>query len=420
MPERPRARRLRSSTPTPGAATSRSEPFVVAGLFAGIGGIELGLRRAGHEAALLCEFEPGASAVLEQRFRGVRLHGDVRKLVALPRAVDLLTAGFPCQDLSQAGQTKGIAGARSGLVREIFRLLERRAVPWLLLENVPFMLQLARGEALEVIISELERLGYRWAYRVVNSRAFGLPQRRRRVYLVAAQAGDPRGVLFADEAGPPEPSAEPVACGFYWTEGIRGLGWAEDGVPTLKGGSTIGIPSPPAIVLPGGRIVKPDIRDAERLQGFEADWTLPATEVVKRGHRWKLVGNAVTVDVAQWIGERLRAPGAVIAKQGRRLGPGRAWPRAAWNVGEGRYEVEASEWPCARPTIALHEFLQFEPEPLSEKATAGFLERTQRSSLNFPDGFLDRVRDHLIWVRAAAVGSKPSAKERRGPGPLTT
>src|SRR5690606_11088514 len=80
-------------------------PFVVAGLFAGVGGIELGLRRAGHEAALLCEFDPGASAVLEQRFRGVRLHGDVRTLAALPREVDLLAAGFPCQDLSQAGQT---------------------------------------------------------------------------------------------------------------------------------------------------------------------------------------------------------------------------------------------------------------------------------------------------------------------------
>jgi DNA (cytosine-5)-methyltransferase 1 len=327
-------------------------------------------------------------------------------LAALPRGVELLTAGFPCQDLSQAGQTKGIAGARSGLVREVFRLLEARPVPWLLLENVPFMLQLARGEALNVIISELERLGYRWAYRVVNSRAFGLPQRRLRVYLVAARRADPRGVLFADEAAPPALPAQPMACGFYWTEGIRGLGWAEDGIPTLKGGSSIGIPSPPAIVLPGGRIVKPDIRDAERLQGFEADWTLPATSVVKRGHRWKLVGNAVTVDVAHWIGERLRAPGEVVARQGQPLRSGRAWPRAAWNVGEGRYEVEASEWPCARPARALQEFLEYEPELLSAKATAGFLERTQRSSLHFPAGFIDQVRRHLDWMRRARNGEK--------------
>lgn len=386
-------------------------PFVVAGLFAGVGGIELGLRRAGHEAALLCEFDPGASAVLEQRFRGVRLHGDVRTLAALPREVDLLAAGFPCQDLSQAGQTRGIAGARSGLVREVFRLLEARPVPWLLLENVPFMLQLARGQALDVIITELERLGYRWAYRVVDSRAFGIPQRRQRVFLVAAREGDPRGVLFADEAGPPvpvpapetAPAPRPLACGFYWTEGIRGLGWAEDGVPTLKGGSTIGIPSPPAIVLPSGEIVKPDIRDAERLQGFEPDWTLPAAAVVKRGHRWKLVGNAVTVDVAHWIGQRLRSPGAVVVAAGQRVQPGRAWPKAAWNVGEGRREVAASEWPCARPRQQLHEFLQFQPEPLSAKATAGFLARTERSSLRFPSGFLDTVRGHLARMQRAAA-----------------
>ncbi|HTV25132.1 MAG TPA: DNA (cytosine-5-)-methyltransferase [Polyangiaceae bacterium] len=378
-------------------------PFVVAGLFAGVGGIELGLRRAGHEAALLCEFDPGASAVLEQRFPGVRLHGDVRTLPALPRKVDLLAAGFPCQDLSQAGQTKGIAGARSGLVREVFRLLEARPVPWLLLENVPFMLQLARGEALDVIITELERLGYRWAYRVVNSEAFGLPQRRQRVFLVASLEADPRGVLFADEAGPPAPerARRKRACGFYWTEGIRGLGWAEDGVPTLKGGSTIGIPSPPAIVLPSGEIVKPDIRDAERLQGFEADWTLPATAVVKRGHRWKLVGNAVTVDVAHWIGERLRSPGNVVVGAGQRVRPGRSWPKAAWNVGDGRHEVDASEWPIARPRTELLRFLQFQPEPLSAKATAGFLERTQRSSLRFPDGFIDTVRGHLARMQRA-------------------
>jgi DNA (cytosine-5)-methyltransferase 1 len=382
---------------------SERAPFVVAGLFAGVGGIELGLRRAGHEAALLCEFDPGASAVLEHRFRGVRLHGDVRTLPSLPRDVDLLAAGFPCQDLSQAGQTKGIAGARSGLVREVFRLLEARPVPWLLLENVPFMLQLGRGEALSVIIDELERLGYRWAYRVVNSEAFGLPQRRQRVFLVAALEADPRGVLFADEAGPPAPELRrrPRACGFYWTEGIRGLGWAENGVPTLKGGSTIGIPSPPAIVLPNGEIVKPDIRDAERLQGFEADWTLPAAAVVKRGHRWKLVGNAVTVDVAHWIGERLRSPGRVVVAAGPRVTPGRAWPKAAWNVGDGRHEVNASQWPRALPRTELHRFLQFQPEPLSAKATAGFLERTQRSTLRFPEGFLEAVREHLARMQSA-------------------
>src|SRR5690606_19701610 len=132
----------------------------------------------------------------------------------------------------------------------------------------------------------------------------------------------------------------------------------------------------------------------------------PAVAVVKRGHRWKLVGNAVTVDVAHWIGERLRAPGAVVVEQGRRLSPGRAWPKAAWNVGEGRHEAHASEWPCARPRTELHRFLKFEPEPLSAKATAGFLERTERSSLRFPDGFLDAVRGHLARMQLGASGDR--------------
>lgn len=379
-------------------------PLATAGLFAGIGGIELGLSRSGHEAQLLCECDSGASAVLEERFPGVRRHADIRTLKQLPRGIELLTAGFPCQDLSQAGRTAGIAGSRSGLVHEVFRLLRVRKVPWLVIENVPFMLQLAKGEALRVILNELEALGYRWAYRVVNSQAFGLPQRRLRVFLVAALSGDPRGVLFADEAGPPAAPAgrRKWASGFYWTEGIRGLGWAENGVPTLKGGSSIGIPSPPAIVLPNGRVVTPDIRDAERMQGFIADWTLPALKVVRRGHRWKLVGNAVTVDVAAWIGRRLRDPGALVVQQGAALGPGSRWPHAAWNVGQGRYQAQASEWPVHTSGAPLHDFLEYTPSPLSIKATAGFLRRADVSSLHFPEGFLQTVRAHLERMQSVS------------------
>lgn len=77
-------------------------------------------------------------------------------------------------------------------------------------------------------------------------------------------------------------ASQRLAFGFYWTEGTRGLGAAVDAVPTLKGGSTIGIPSPPGILLPGGRVVTPRIEDAERLQGFEAGWTEPAEAVADR------------------------------------------------------------------------------------------------------------------------------------------
>jgi DNA (cytosine-5)-methyltransferase 1 len=293
------------------------------------------------------------------------------------------------------------------LIGEVFRLLEKQRVPWVFLENVPFMLQLSKGRALDVIVAALEHLGYRWAYRVVDARSFGIPQRRRRVLIVASQHDDPRKVLFADEAGP---SAEvedhrELACGFYWTEGVRGLGWAVDAIPTLKGGSTVGVPSPPAIWLPDGRIVTPEIRDAERLQGFAVNWTLPAETVKRRSFRWKLVGNAVSVPVAKWVGERLARPGRFEVRDVRRVVPDRSWPTNAWNVGEGRFTATMSEWPKRYKRKPLAEFLRFEPRPLSEKATAGFLSRTKRSRLRFPEGFIPALETHLRNVRSSGRAS---------------
>ncbi|MCC7410017.1 MAG: DNA (cytosine-5-)-methyltransferase [Gammaproteobacteria bacterium] len=367
------------------------------GLFAGIGGLERGLGLSGHETTLLCENDPAANRVLDTHFTDIRRHGDIRSLDGLPTGTELLVGGFPCQDLSQAGPTNGIFGARSGLVSEVFRLLERTPVPWVLLENVPFMLQLGRGRAMEVIIDALERLGYRWAYRTVDTRSFGLPQRRRRVFLLATLETDPRGVLMADATDPP---AEPddyrsVACGFYWTEGIRGLGWAVNAIPTLKNGSTIGIPSPPAIILPSGSIVKPDIRDAERLQGFPADWTAPAESIVPKSARWRLVGNAVSVPVATWLGRRLASAGTPLEAEEYPAIGGRSWPAAAYNVDKNRVAVAMSEYPLAVPCPSLRDFLEFEPTPLTLRAAAGFLERAKTGSLRFPPGFLDAVARHV-------------------------
>ena len=395
--KRPRQLRLLPSA-TGGKPAKAGRAHGVVGLFAGIGGLERGLTCAGHETLLLCENAPPAMEVLRRRFPDISLHADVCSLAALPPGTSLVAAGFPCQDLSQAGQTRGISGSRSGLVGEIFRLIDSHRVPWVLLENVPFMLQLARGRAMDVIASAFEQLGYAWAYRVVDSRAFGLPQRRKRVYFVASREGDPRTVLFADEAAETNErshSAIPVACGFYWTEGIRGLGWAVDAIPTLKGGSTLGIPSPPAILLPGVVVVLPDIRDAERLQGFPADWTQPAEEVSRAGVRWKLAGNAVSVPVSQWIGRRLANPGSVLDFELRCI-EGMRWPSAAWNVGTGRTAVDASHWPVQRQYQSLDTFMRYEPKPLSERATRGFLNRTTRSSLRFPDGFLEAVAEHQL------------------------
>ena len=191
--------------------------------------------------------------------------------------------------------------------------------------------------------------------------------------------------------------------GFYWTEGIRGLGWAEDAIPTLKNGSTIGIPSPPAILLPDGQVVTPDIRDAERLQGFEENWTLSAVEGFRPSVRWSLVGNAVSTPVARWLGEKLSEPGQYDIARDRTLRGSGSWPSAARFDGRVRRAVEISAFPVWNARPALANFLRYPGKPLSIRATKGFLERTERSSLRFVEGFQDRVRAHL-----AAVSAVPS------------
>ncbi|HEY6737798.1 MAG TPA: DNA (cytosine-5-)-methyltransferase, partial [Actinopolymorphaceae bacterium] len=332
--------------------TRPAPSLTAAGLFAGIGGVELGLASAGIETRLLCEVWEPARAVLARHFPQVPLASDVRDLRALP-SVDVVAAGFPCTDLSQAGRMAGITGAHSGLVGQVFRLLDRhprRQKPtWVVFENVRNMLPLDGGHAMAYLVGELEARGFRWAYRVVDSRFSGVPQRRQRVLLVASRAEDPTQVLFADDAGDPGDFGRDDAYGFYWTEGVRGLGWAKDAVPTLKGGSTLGIPSPPAIWLRHEplprRFVTPTISDAERLQGFPTGWTEPAQTPRVNGPRWKLVGNAVTVGVAAWLGRRLVEPGTYDTTGDEPLDPRRPWPDAAWGERGRRCRVRVGMWP---------------------------------------------------------------------------
>ncbi len=387
----------------------------VVGLFAGIGGIEKGLAEAGHHAIRFCESDPAASAVLAHHF-DLPVDGNVKEIEELPKECDLVSAGFPCQDLSQVGRTSGFRGIQSSLVEHVFRLLRARPVPWVLLENVPFMLHLHRGETLRKIVGWLEELGYDWAYRVIDTRAFGLPQRRRRVFLIASLTGDPATVLLTDDAGAAdEPSSrDGDACGFYWTEGNSGIGWAVGAVPPLKGGSRLGIPSPPAILLPSGEIVTPDIRDAERMQGFSADWTLPALDApgVLPRHRWRLVGNAVTVDVARWIGKRLAAHDGVASEilEAVPLRRGDRWPHAAFRRDGKRWAVDVSEWPVRQKAKRLATFLKYKTVPLSYRAANGFLSRVVASTLHVDPSFLADLKRHV------ADSAEPTGTSRSGHG----
>ncbi len=374
-----------------------SVSLTVAGLFAGIGGLELGMAEASHHAGLLVENAAPAMHVLRRRFPDTKLEADVRGLVGLPTGTDVVVAGFPCQDLSSVGRKAGIDGARSSLVGEVLRLLRTADVPWLVLENVPFLMSLNHGAALGLVTRSLTELGFRWAYRVVDTNAFGLPQRRNRWYLVAGRDGDPRDVLLADDCEKPPPAADypDVACGFYWTEGMRSFGWAVDAVPPIKCGSSVGVASPPAIRLPGGEFITPDVRDTERLQGFPDDWTAPADEVARRGERWRMVGNSVSVPVAAWIGARLAEPGDY-DETGDQPWQDTRWPRrAAWADTDGIVHAAAvGPWPQWAPPRPLADFLRYPGKPLSARAASGFLHRTRKGTLRFPPGFIGELTAH--------------------------
>ena len=255
---------------------------------------------------------------------------------------------------------------------------------------------------MRTVLSEIEARGYRWAYRVVDTRGFGLPQRRLRVIILATRGETrPEEVLFADEVepatldfiGPLEPQ---TLYGFYWTEGKRGVGWAKNAVPTIKGGSGLGIPSPPALFdTATGRAGTPTIRDAERLQGFPAGWTDVTLEgrPVREGARWTMVGNAVSVPVAEWLGQILAGPRR-LSPLPDRLSPfpeASALPTAAFGDSRGRWAVASSTHVMVPEHEPIGEFLQDPLKPLSKKALDGYLARARAGTKRFPDGFLESL-----------------------------
>lgn len=364
----------------------------VVGLFAGIGGFEKAFANAGFETSLLADIDPACQAVLRERFPGVPVVGDVRDISALPSDTEIVAAGFPCQDLSMAGSKSGIGGGKSGVVDEMFRLIAKARTPTIVIENVYFMLQLDRGLAMRSLAERFEALGYAWAYRVLNTQAFGLPHRRKRVYIVASLTLDPREVLFADEAEAVELSRPSLTMplGFYWTEGRSGVGLTVDGIPPLKVGSSLGIASAPAVLFPDGAVLTPGVAACERLQGYAAGWTRAAANSGRRSES-RLVGNAVSVPVADWVAERIRSPKAMLALPVCGLDAKSPWPSAAYNAGTGRFSVGASERPMQIACKSVTDYLDESWTPLSERALRGFLKRAREGGLRFPEGFLAKL-----------------------------
>jgi site-specific DNA-cytosine methylase len=160
-----------------------------ASFFSGVGGLDLGFHRAGIETVSLAEIDPYASAVLAERFPGVPNLGDITKIKEedIPNA-EIYSGGFPCQDLSVAGRRKGFQdGTRSSLAFTYLDLVERTKPRWILLENVPGLFSSNEGRDFGRLIQEVVDLGYGVAWRTLDARFFGVAQRRRRVFIVAAR-----------------------------------------------------------------------------------------------------------------------------------------------------------------------------------------------------------------------------------------
>ena len=158
-------------------------------MFAGVGGFRAGLERAGgYECIGHCELDKHAEAAY-RRLHNIKesevFYEDATKIdtSTLPE-FDLLTAGFPCQAFSVAGKRKGFLDPRGTLFFDIARVVEARKPKLLLLENVPGLLSHNNGRTFAAILNELCRLGYSVEFQVLNSKDFGVPQSRRRVYLI--------------------------------------------------------------------------------------------------------------------------------------------------------------------------------------------------------------------------------------------
>ena len=242
-------------------------------LFAGVGGFDEGMRRAGHECVAMVEWDKSAAGVLAYRYPGVPLYCDVSKVEVddLPDC-DFLTYGFPCQDLSIAGKRKGLEGERSGLFFEATRLIRglhargsrfRFAVA----ENVKGLFSADDGLAFARCIRELQQCGAsEIGWSIYDSQYFGLAQRRKRVFIVSDFGGESCDqVLSITESlsGNPAPEREagkgaPAGVGSGFTP--SSYGGYERGCGTLRSeGGDIGGGSETLAVAQGADVYNGEV-----------------------------------------------------------------------------------------------------------------------------------------------------------------
>lgn len=149
-------------------------------LFSGIGGFELGAEMAGIKTLWNCEIEKFQGEILKNKFPHAERYTDITQATML-RYVDIISGGFPCQDISVAGKCEGIRGSRSGLWGEMFRIIREVRPRYVIVENSPALT--IRG--LEQVLCDFSKIGYNAEWQCISNNAFGYPHKRERIYIIA-------------------------------------------------------------------------------------------------------------------------------------------------------------------------------------------------------------------------------------------
>jgi DNA (cytosine-5)-methyltransferase 1 len=177
-------------------------------LFAGVGGFDLAMQRQGVKVVASVEIDKKCNEVLAQHFPDATQFTDVSTVkgedlinAGFTPSTGIIAGGFPCQDLSVAGKRAGLAGARSGLFWEAARIVDEAQSEYFILENVPGLLSSNKGADFGVVIGTMADLGYSVGWRVLDAQHFGVPQRRRRVFIVGrrSSSGGIAEILFKSE-----------------------------------------------------------------------------------------------------------------------------------------------------------------------------------------------------------------------------
>ena len=273
----------------------------IGSLFAGIGGFDLGFERAGFKTAWQVEINPINQAVLAEHFPHAKQFGDITKLgVDELEHVDCITAGFPCQDISIMGAAKkggrqGLAGKRSGLFYEVIRIADALRPEWVVLENVAGLLFSNDCRDLETVINALAQCGYVGCWRVLNARYFGVPQARRRVFIIANRGRYPLLEFLAD-AAPVDSLPIALAAG----EELRDpMGAAANTLTAANASCRISLGCEPLLCHRGGRgamVERGRVSQAHGLPMGLDDFHYATRHAA---------GNAVVPQVSQWIAEKI-------------------------------------------------------------------------------------------------------------------